>query len=207
MLAETLRLRNLDGAERSEYLDLIMTESERLGRLLNNVLDFARLEKGVKTYQMDRVGLEPIIAAAVRCIQQPLREKHIQLQVSGAGDNVILHADRDALEQALLNLLHNAVKYSHNGGLVEVLTARHHLEVLIQVRDHGVGIHLRDHHRIFERFYRAPEEHNRRIPGTGLGLALVKHIIEAHGGRVSVESVPGQGSTFSLRLPLAVDQD
>jgi len=101
-----------------------------------------------------------------------------------------------------LNLLYNAIKYSHPDGRIEMRVEPVEQEAVIQVHDYGVGIHHRDHQRIFERFYRAPEEHNRRIPGTGLGLSLVKHIVEAHGGRVTVESAPGTGSTFAIHLPL-----
>lgn len=203
MLAETIRLRPLEPAQRNEYLDLILGETERLGRLLKNVLDFAIIEKGVKVYQRQPERLRPIVEAAARCIQQPLQEKDLDLRCSLPEPDIIVNADRDALEQALLNLLHNAIKYSPKAALIELTAERVGSQAQIRVRDGGVGIHPRDHQRIFERFYRAPEEHNRTIPGTGLGLALVKHIIEGHAGGVTVESAPGQGSTFTLALPMA----
>lgn len=201
MLAETLRLRELGRPERHEYLDLILSESNRLGRLLRNVLDFAQVEKGTRVYQPQPVQLGAVLEAVSHVLQQPLQEKHLALEVSGEAA-LELNADPDALEQAVLNLLYNAIKYSHPGGRIAVQTRREEREAVIEVVDQGVGIHPREHRRIFERFYRAPEAHNRRIPGTGLGLALVKHIVEGHGGRVAVESAPGKGSTFAIRLPL-----
>jgi signal transduction histidine kinase/tetratricopeptide (TPR) repeat protein len=202
MLAETMRIRDVAPKERNEYLDLILSESERLGRLLKNVLDFSQIEKGTKVYQLEPVELGPVIDAAVCLVQRPLREKHLELAVLNNGADIALNADRDALEQAVLNLLYNAIKYSGKDGRIELRVERVSSEAVIQVRDYGVGVHPRDHERIFERFYRAPEDHNRRIPGTGLGLSLVKHIVESHGGRVTVESAPGQGSTFAIHLPV-----
>jgi signal transduction histidine kinase len=104
-----------------------------------------------------------------------------------------------------LNLLYNAIKYSNKAGRIELWGGRAGHEAVIHVRDYGVGIHPRDHHRIFERFYRAPEDHNRKIPGTGLGLSLVAHVVQSHGGRVAVDSAPDRGSTFAIHLPARLD--
>jgi two-component system phosphate regulon sensor histidine kinase PhoR len=201
MLAETLRLRELGRPERHEYLDLILSESNRLGRLLKNVLNFAQVEKGTRVYQPEPVKLGAVLEAVPHVLQQPLQEKRLVLEVTG-DDDLELNADPDALEQAVLNLLYNAIKYSPPGGRIALRTRRDARDALIEVADQGVGIHPREHRRIFDRFYRVPEAHNRRVPGTGLGLALVKHIVEGHGGRVMVESAPGKGSTFTIRLPL-----
>lgn len=201
MLAETLRLRELGGPERHEYLDLILSESNRLGRLLKNVLDFAQVEKGTRVYQPGPVKLGAVLEALPQVLRQPLQEKRLVLEVSGDAD-LEVNADPEALEQAVLNLLYNAIKYSPPGGRIALRIRREARAAVIEVADQGVGIHPREHRRIFERFYRAPEEHNRRVPGTGLGLALVKHIIESHGGQVTVESAPAKGSTFTIRLPL-----
>lgn len=204
MLAETLRIRDIAAPERNEYLDLILSESERLGRLLKNVLDFSQMEKGARGYQLEPVALGRVIETAVSIVQRPLEEKKLELAVSNQHSEVILQADREALEQALLNLLYNAIKYSPTGGRIELRTTYDAREVQISVRDYGLGIHPRDHERIFERFYRTPDEHNRRIPGTGLGLALVKHIVEGHRGSVTIQSAPGAGSTFSIHLPAPI---
>jgi signal transduction histidine kinase len=111
-------------------------------------------------------------------------------------------ADRDAVKQAVLNLLTNAMKYSGSSRAIELRLLPQNGDALIQVADHGIGIPTREQSRIFERFYRARVPENRVISGTGLGLALVAHIAEAHGGSVQVESNPGKGSTFSIRIPV-----
>ena len=114
--------------------------------------------------------------------------------------------DRDAIEQALLNLLANAMKYSGESHEIDMRLQRKDDQALIQVIDRGVGIDLQEQKRIFEKFYRVPMPENERIVGTGLGLTLVSHIVKAHGGNIEVESAPGKGSTFSIYLPLGRKQ-
>jgi signal transduction histidine kinase len=114
---------------------------------------------------------------------------------------VPVRGDRDALEQALINLIGNAIKYSGEGRVIEVCVRGAGGGVEVVVRDHGMGIHPREHARIFDAYYRAPESHNGRTPGTGLGLSIVRHVAEGHGGRVSVESAPGRGAEFTVWLP------
>jgi len=114
--------------------------------------------------------------------------------------------DRDAIEQAILNLLANAMKYSGDSRSIELRLRSQDGTALIEVADHGIGIEPAEHARIFERFYRVPGPETDRIPGTGLGLTLVQHIAQAHDGRVTVKSAPGEGSTFSLVLPLDRDR-
>lgn len=201
MLTETLRRRPLEPAERTEYLDLIFQETQRLGRLLKNVLDFSKVEQGSRTYDLVALNLRDIVELARRTAEQPMREKNIDFVVVNELD-IELMADADALEQALLNLLYNALKYSPDHSAIELRTDCVKGQAVISVTDQGIGIPAREHERIFERFYRVPEEHNRRIAGTGLGLALVKHIAEGHGGRVTVRSAPGAGSTFCICLPI-----
>ncbi len=118
-------------------------------------------------------------------------------------DNLpVINADRDALEQATLNLLTNAMKYSGDSRLIELGLGRENGDVVIRVTDHGLGIAAEEQVRIFEKFYRAPTRENQAIPGAGLGLALVAQIAKAHGGKAEVLSAPGQGSTFTIRLPI-----
>jgi signal transduction histidine kinase len=210
MFAESLQMDDEEGSgdpkERAEYLDTIVCETERLTRLLNNVLDFSRIERGQKNYRMESADLSSVVGAAVRTMRFPLAEQGFDLQVDLSEDIPPVSVDRDAIEQAVLNLLSNAMKYSGNSREIGLRLFRQNGSVLIQVSDHGVGIPAGEQLRIFEKFYRVSSKENRAISGTGLGLALVAHIVRAHEGRVEVESEPGQGSTFTIRLPLHVEE-
>jgi signal transduction histidine kinase len=203
MFAETLRLgRSKDLEAQREYLDTIVNESERLTRLLNNVLDFSKIEQGKKIYRPETASLSEIIQRAARAMEYPLSQQGFKLHVQADEGLPEVRVDRDAIEQAILNLLHNAMKYSGESREIELRLQRKDGHALIQVVDRGVGIDPREKERIFEKFYRIPSEENKRLPGTGLGLTLVSHIVKSHGGHIEVESAPGKGSTFSIYLPL-----
>ena len=204
MFAETLRMgRPAEPALRDEYLDIIVNESERLTRLLNNVLDFSRIESGRKTYQFAPHDLESIVRTAARAMQYPLARQGFELLVEVGEGIPPVRGDADALEQAILNLLANALKYSGDARKIELRLARDEAHAVISVRDWGIGIEPVDQRRIFDKFYRVARPENRLIPGTGLGLTLVDHIVRSHHGLVGVDSTPGEGSTFRIHLPLA----
>jgi signal transduction histidine kinase len=203
MFAETLRMRQpVDPAVRDEYLDTIVNESERLTRLLNNVLDFSRIESGRKVYQFAPCDLSMIVRTAARAMHYPLERQGFELLVEIADGLPPVLADADALEQAVLNLLSNALKYSGEARRIELRLSRDGAYGVISVRDWGIGIEPRDTDRIFDKFYRVVPTEHRQIPGTGLGLTLVDHVARAHHGFVRVESTPGEGSLFRMHLPL-----
>ena len=202
MFAETLRLGRADGATRDEYLDTIVNESERLTRLLNNVLDFSKIEQGRKAYRLEPSSLVDVVRVAARAMAYPLEQHGFVLRLEIDESVPAVRVDADALEQAILNLLTNAMKYSGEGREIDLRLAQDERQAVIAVRDRGVGIPLHEQTRIFEKFYRVQTADNQRIPGTGLGLTLVDHIARAHDGSVGVESAPGHGSTFSIRVPL-----
>ena len=207
MFAETLRMGRPATPElRDEYLDTIVNESERLTRLLNNVLDFSRIESGRKTYQFASHDLVPIVRTAARAMQYPLARQGFALQVSIEEGIPPVRSDPDALEQAILNLLANALKYSGDARTIELRLSREETHAVVSVRDRGIGIEPVDQRRIFDKFYRVSRPENRLIPGTGLGLTLVDHIVRSHHGAVEVDSAPGAGSTFHIRLPLAAEE-
>jgi signal transduction histidine kinase len=185
-----------------EYLHTIISESERLSRLLNNVLDFSKIEQGTRTYRFEPTALEEVIHAAEEAMAFPMDQKGFDLQVEIEGGIPEIQADRDALEQAVLNLLHNAMKYSGESREIQLKLHRNGNMVQVDVTDHGIGIVEEDRDRIFGKFFRVSGIENQKIPGTGLGLTIVSHIAESHGGRVEVKSQPGEGSTFSLILPV-----
>ncbi len=185
-----------------EYLRTIISESERLSRLLNNVLDFSRIEQGTRTYSFVATSLEEVIHAAEKAMAFPMKQKGFSLQVELEKEIPPILADRDALEQAVLNLLHNAMKYSGESREIILKLRRNGDMVCIDVIDHGIGILEENRGRIFGKFFRVPGIENQKIPGTGLGLTIVSHIAKSHGGKVEVFSHSGEGSTFSLILPL-----
>jgi len=203
MLAETLQMgRVRDPGTQSEYLDTITNECERLSRLVDEVLLFSKADQGKKVYRFRPVRLEETVQAAARALEYPLRQKGFRLRMNIEAGLPTVKADEDALEQAILNLLSNAMKYSGDSRDIELGLARENGSLIVRVSDHGVGIAPEEQARIFERFYRAPTRENQLIPGTGLGLTLVALIVKAHGGRVLVESAPAKGSTFSICLPM-----
>lgn len=202
LLAETLRMGRTQGpAVAEEIAGTIVEESERLSRLLDNVLSFSRIEKGVQSYRPVEIVLPEAVNRAVQRFQYILQQGEFRLLEETDDEPLRVYADADALAQALLNLLSNAVKYSGASREIRLGLRAHRDEAEISVTDRGIGIPASEQRRIFESFYRVPEAAP-ETTGAGLGLALVRHFAEAHGGRVTLVSEPGKGSTFSLWLPL-----
>ena len=202
MFAENLQSRPEAAPMQSEYLDIIVNESERLSRLVENVLDFSKIEQGSKLYIMRAVRLGEVVRAAARTVEYPMAQKGFTLKVEAEDEIEPVRADADALKQAILNLLINAMKYSGASREIGLCLTEMNRQARIRVWDRGIGIPPEQQQHIFERFYRVPSPENKLVSGAGLGLALVQHIAKAHGGSVDVESAPGQGSAFTIRLPL-----
>ncbi|MBM3744882.1 MAG: HAMP domain-containing histidine kinase [Acidobacteria bacterium] len=192
-----------DTRQVSEYLRAIIGESDRLSRLVDGVLDFARTEQGERAYHFQSVSLADVIQSAVRELEYQLAQGGFDLRIDADPEVPDVRADPEALAQAVGNLLSNAMKYSGERRQIEVSLRRDGRHAVVRVRDHGIGIAPEEHARIFEGFYRAPLPDGREVPGAGLGLTIVDQIVKAHGGQVTVESQPGQGSTFSLWLPIS----
>jgi signal transduction histidine kinase len=204
MFAETLALgRHRTNLDRSEYLHTIVNESERLSRLVDNVLDVTRIEEGRRIYQMQPVSLAEVVDSAVRAVQYPLSQQGFQLDLDVANDLPPVTADRDALQQALLNLIANAMKYSGDSRTIALRLRRQEGDAAIDVIDRGIGIDESHQDQIFEKYYRVRSTDTDRVPGAGLGLTLAMHAVAAHGGRLLVSSALGRGSTFTVRIPFA----
>ncbi|UCF17806.1 MAG: hypothetical protein JSW59_10140, partial [Phycisphaerales bacterium] len=168
IFAESLRLgRPEDPQAKSEYLDTIVNESHRLTRLLNNVLDFSKIEKGKRTYRKELSCLSEIAQAAAQATQYPLTQQGFHLNVHIEDDLPDIRVDRDATEQAILNLLSNAMKYSGESRQIDLRVQKTAGHAVIEVSDRGIGIDPAQQKHIFEKFYRVPSKENARIPGTG----------------------------------------
>jgi two-component system phosphate regulon sensor histidine kinase PhoR len=201
--AETLLSGDLAGdpQRRDRFLGIIQNHAERLSSLVRDLLTLSELESGEMSMKPQKVQLEDAVKQALLLLGQRGEEKGVAMEWLGMAGPGCVKADRSRLDQVLINLLDNAVKYSPQGGKVTVQAAEEGEMVRVSVQDTGIGIPAKDLPRLFERFYRVDEARSRDKGGTGLGLSIVKHIVQAHGGSVQVESAPGKGSTFSFTLP------
>jgi two-component system phosphate regulon sensor histidine kinase PhoR len=204
MFVETLQMGRLpDDARRAEALGIIAEETARLSTLINRLLDWARMESGKRRYDLERQAVRPIIEDALHAFEPQMLIHPVDLVRDFADDLPEVVADRQALSGALLDLLYNAHKYTGPEKRIIVSAARNGPSVVITVADNGPGISDPDQKRIFDKFYRARDPLQRSIEGSGLGLAMVKHIIGGHGGRIAVTSEVGKGAAFAITLPAA----
>ncbi|MGA2533868.1 MAG: ATP-binding protein [Candidatus Aminicenantales bacterium] len=203
-LAEMLQSGRVPSEERRQkYYDVLLEQSERLALLTDNILSLAKIEEGRAEFAFESTDISSLLAEVVSSIQERVRHEGFDIGLNVEGPLPLLAVDRTALSQAVTNLIDNAIKYSGDSRRILVSVILEEQALAITVRDLGVGIKKEDIDRVFERFYRGGDELTRTAKGSGLGLTLVKEIVEAHRGRVHVESEPGKGSVFTIRLPLA----
>ncbi len=189
-----------------EYGEYIERESRRLSRLIDNILDFSRIESERKVYRRRPTDIRDVVQSVVQTVDLPLEEVGLSLRAElPDAPGPILDIDADTIAQALHNLLDNAAKYSEAGGDIVVRLQSHGGHVVISVQDHGIGIAEEEQRKVFDRFHRVSTGLVHDVKGSGLGLSIVQHAAHAHGGKVELESELGVGSTFSLWLPLEVE--
>src|SRR5438094_7751778 len=192
---------DLDEKETRHIYEVMKRHSDRLNLLVNDLLSLARLESKEANLQLAEIKLRDFLEGVTRDWAKRLAGKNLRLELEIPDNFPTVHADERRLEEVVHNLLDNAVKYSHQNARILIQAGAPDQEVVLSVRDEGIGIAAADLPRIFERFYRADRARSRKLAGTGLGLSIVKHIAQLHGGRVEAESVLGQGATIRVILP------
>lgn len=194
----------LDGVERPDpqTLQVMLAQSERLGRMVDQLLELSRLESGDLPLHREPVALAPLVARVLSEVQVTRGRSDIELSEDVPEDLPTVFADAERVYQVLFNLLDNAVRFTPAGGRVRVTAAGHNGSVDVAVADTGPGIQEEHLPRLFDRFYRVDTSRSRGEGGTGIGLAIARSVVEAHGGRIWAESEPGKGSTFTFELPV-----
>jgi signal transduction histidine kinase len=200
-ILELGRVRN--DKKRIEYYRVMRHESRRLNKLIDNILDFSKIEAGRKTYNFAAADMAEVIENVLSSYRYQIINSGFNIQTNIPACLPPVLIDRDAMAQAISNLLDNAIKYSREVKQLSITTDRRGSDLSVEIRDHGIGIPRAEQAKIFEKFYRVGNGLVHDVKGSGLGLSLVKHIIEAHKGTISVESEVGKGSRFTILLPLA----
>jgi signal transduction histidine kinase len=184
-----------------EYGEFIENESRRLTQLINNILDFSKIESGSKTYQFERADVKEVVAETLKAFEVRLSQSGFNVVTIAPPEPLVAAINRDAITQSVMNLLDNAVKYSGEDKEITVWLDRKDKYITIAVADHGIGIPVQEQEKIFEKFYRVSTGLVHDVRGSGLGLSIIKHIVDAHSGKITVESQQGAGSTFTIFLP------
>lgn len=199
MYAETLEMGRLKSIEKKQsYYQIIKQESERLTRIINNILNFSRIESGKKQYSFSSIDLNMIVKDVIDLYEFHLQNQGFNLHVNIDKSSLKIKADKEAVSEALINLLDNAIKYCNNDKKIFVTTGKENESVYVTIEDHGIGIKPENQKYIFDKFYRVSDGSTFSTKGSGLGLSLVKHIMDSHGGSIVVDSTPGKGSIFKL---------
>jgi len=191
-----------DSEKMKQYYSLITQDVDRLTRLVRNVLDFSKIEEGKKEYEFVDTDVAQLVIEQVEDFKKGEFTKGLKIQSQISENIPCIGIDKEALSQVLNNLLDNAVKFSPDRKEITVNVSKDNINVFIEIKDRGIGIPPHELNRIFDKFYQGRSTIRQMVKGTGLGLTLVKHAVEAHGGRITVNSQIGEGSTFFIFLPI-----
>jgi signal transduction histidine kinase len=192
--------------KRRHFLAAQSRATDRLQRLVESLLDFRRMESGTHPYRRQRLAASNLVEGVVEEFRPEAAARGFEIEYSPDADDRAIDADPEAMSLALWNLLDNAVKYSGDSRRVSVSMAANNGSIEIRIQDRGLGVPRDEQHEIFRQFVRGREARKRGIKGTGIGLAMVQHIVRGHDGRVTLESAPGEGSTFTIVLPACLER-
>ena len=195
-----------DQDKKNKYLGIIVSESRRLTRLVNNVLDFSRIEQGKKTYNMEEIDLVPLLLETFEFNKPRIKDSGMESYLDIPDGSIIIKTDRDALEQVILNLMDNAIKYASTGGEISLFSKAGERDVEIRIEDRGPGIPDAHRNKIFEKFYRVDDSLTATKQGSGLGLSIARRILEDMGGSLSYAPRQGGGSCFTVKVPMDPDK-
>jgi signal transduction histidine kinase len=184
--------------KRNEYLKIIQGESLRLGRLIDNVLDIAKIERGIKEYRFEKVNLNNIVNTALQAMEYQIKMNGFEITTDLFNGVLLINADQDAIEEALINIISNSIKYSHQQKEITISTKHCNGEAILSIKDKGIGISEADIERIFKPYERANSGDVKNKQGTGIGLSIVKHIIEGHNAKMKMISELGKGTEFII---------
>jgi len=208
LFSEILELGRVDNEEKKqEYYGIIRHESRRLNKTIDNILDFSRIEAGRKTYELVEGDMAEVIDNVLSTHRYQIITSGFDVKTNMQPELPSVLIDRDAMAQAISNLLDNAIKYSGEVKQLSITTRAIGSDLSLEVADHGIGIPRTEQAKVFDKFYRVGNGLVHDVKGSGLGLSLVKHIVEAHHGRIFVDSDVGKGSRFTILLPLARGSD
>jgi two-component system, OmpR family, phosphate regulon sensor histidine kinase PhoR len=204
MFIETLQLgRADDPAKTQQCLDVLAAETTRLTAMIDRLLSWGRMEAGRRSYELAEEEVGDVVDGALAAFAPQMLQSPTQIDRELPAELPPVSVDLDAMAEALVNLLENAHRYGGADKRIAVRCAHKRNEVTIAVSDNGPGVPLSEQRSIFEKFYRGRDSIERKLPGSGLGLAIVEHIVRAHRGRITLDSQPGQGATFTIWLPVA----
>ena len=203
MFAETLEMgRARTEEKKQEYYSIITQETSRLSRIVNSILNFSKIEAGKRNYNFVDTFLNDIVETVFTSYKTHLEQNGFEAIIKKDETIPVQRLDEEAVSEAVMNLLDNAVKYSKDKKVILVRTGFDKDSSFVEVQDYGIGIPKEDQKKIYEKFFRVSSGLVHNVKGTGLGLSIVKHVIEAHKGKIELESEPGKGSTFRLKFPL-----
>ncbi len=208
MFSEMLVMgRAKDEDKKQEYYRVIHSESDRMSRLIANLLDFANLGRGVEFRHFENTSIAQLVTKALEAYRHDIQKEGIQLSLDIDPDVPNSYADPNSITMAFINLLDNSIKYSGEKKKIAIRIQKNKGYVDLSVTDNGVGIPESEQQKIFDKFFRGSDPSVRRVRGSGIGLAITKHVAELHKGEILVKSEPGQGSTFTLRIPIRTVED
>lgn len=203
MMTEMLHHNRVQPEERkSAYYSAMLEESEHLSHLIDNILDFSRMDVDRKKYDFTDVNLDELLTKFLESTREMLPEPGFEIRYDRPDRMPVIKADKNAILQVFYNLIDNAIKFSGTSRVVDVNLSQEDDKIVFSVKDYGIGISGKEHDKIFDRFYRGDEPQRSGIRGSGIGLTIVKKIVEDHKGNLTVESSPGKGSTFTVRIPV-----